>query len=158
MSEIVKTLKTDASEAAWRTAGSQFTKLAREPLVGLLSRHLGPDDDAMRGRIAAFLETELGTAMLSALLSAGLAAVPGNPGGVPERLSRELRVRAMADAGDVVADVLMGPLRQVMALYLQDVGGGGDIVISPPSHLPEGAPRIAAVPGVAVPAGERTRG
>lgn len=113
----------DANDAAWRTAGSQFVKLAREPLVGLLTRHLAPNDEAFRGRLAAFLETELGTALLASMLSATLSALPQTTGEVPQKLARELRVRAMADAGDVMADVLLGPLRQVMALYLQDPGG-----------------------------------
>lgn len=118
-SKAVATLKVDASDAGWRVAGSQFIKLTKEPLVALLSRHLGPDDDALRGRIAAFLDTELGTAILSAFLSAGLSAVPGEPNALPAMMARELRVRSMAGAGDVIADVLMGPLRQVAVMYLQ---------------------------------------
>ena len=120
---LTQTIKLDASEAAWRTAGSQFVKLAREPLVGLLTRHLAPNDEAFRARLAAFLETELGTALLASMLSATLSAMPQTTGEVPQKLARELRVRAMADAGDVMADVLLGPLRQVMALYLQDPAG-----------------------------------
>lgn len=120
---LTQTIKLDASEAAWRTAGSQFVKLAREPLVGLLTRHLAPNDEAFRARLAAFLETELGTALLASMLSATLSALPQTTGEVPQKLARELRVRAMADAGDVMADVLLGPLRQVMALYLQDPAG-----------------------------------
>jgi hypothetical protein len=116
------TLQHDALEAGWRTAGAQLVKLAREPLVGLLSRHLGPGDESMRARIAAFLETELGTAMLSSLLSVGLSVVPGVKGPVAERLSRELRVKAMAGATDALADVVMGPLRQVMGTYAKDLG------------------------------------
>jgi hypothetical protein len=119
---LLATLEHDAQDAAWRLAGSQFVKLMRDPLVGLLSRHLGPGDDAMRARIASFLETELGAAILSALLSAALSSMPRAAGPVPERLARELRVRAMTDAGDVVADLVMGPLRQVASLYLQDPG------------------------------------
>ncbi len=120
---IVKTLQADATDAAWRTAGSQFVKLARDPLVALLTRHLDPkeEDPSMRARVAEFLKSDLGVAMLAALLSAGLVAMPAVAGDVPARLARELRVRAMADTGDVVADVLMGPLRQVMSLYLQGV-------------------------------------
>jgi hypothetical protein len=117
---LLVTLEHDAQDAAWRLAGSQFVKLMRDPLVGLLSRHLGPGDDAMRARIAGFLETELGAAILSALLSAALSSMPRAAGPIPERLARELRVRAMTDAGDVVADLVMGPLRQVASLYLQD--------------------------------------
>jgi hypothetical protein len=119
-SPLLETLKVDATDAAWRTAGSQFVKLARDPLVGVLCRHLGPDDPALRARVAAFLQTELGGAMLSAVLSAGLTALPPTVGPVPERLARELRVRAMSGVGDTLADVLMGPLREVAALYLRD--------------------------------------
>lgn len=132
---LTQTIKVDASEAAWRTAGSQFVKLAREPLVGLLTRHLAPGDDAFRARLAAFLETELGTALLASMLSASLSALPQTAGDVPQKLARELRVRAMAAAGDVLADVLMGPLRQVMALYLQD---------------PQGAPQLGVAQTAAV--------
>lgn len=120
--QVLATLEHDAHDAAWRLAGSQFVKLMRDPLVGLLSRHLAPGDESMRARIAAFLDTEIGAAMLSAMLSAALSALPRAAGPVPDRLARELRVRAMTDAGDVVADLVMGPLRQVMALYLQDPG------------------------------------
>lgn len=127
---LTQTIKVDASEAAWRTAGSQFVKLAREPLVGLLTRHLAPGDDAFRARLAAFLETELGTALLASMLSASLSAMPQAAGDVPQKLARELRVRAMADAGDVLADVLMGPLRQVMALYLQDPQGAPQLGVA----------------------------
>ena len=120
-STLVETAKTDATDAAWRMAGSQFTKLAKEPLVALLSRHISPDDESLRGRVAAFLETELGAAILSGVLSAGLSAIPavGPHGQVVERLGRELRVKSMAGVGDSLADVLMGPLRQVAVMYLQ---------------------------------------
>ena len=119
---LTLTLEVDASDAAWRLAGSQFVKLARDPLVALLSRHLAPGDESVRAKVAAFLETELGVSMLAAFLSMGLQAVPNTTNtDVPQKLARELRVRAMAGAGDVVADVLMGPLRQVMVMYLQGV-------------------------------------
>lgn len=120
---ILSTLQNDAKDAAWRTAGSQFVKLARDPLVGLLSRHLAPGDECMRAKIAMFLQTDVGTALLSAILALGLSAMPQNMGPVPERLAKELRVKSMADMGDLVAEVVMGPLRQVIALYLQDPGG-----------------------------------
>lgn len=133
-SKAVATLKVDATEAGWRVAGSQFTKLAKEPLVALLARNLGPDDEALRGRIAAFLNTELGEAMLTALLSAGLSAIPGEPTALPAMMARELRVRSMAGAGDVIADVLMGPLRQVAVMYLQS-----PTEAATPAALPGGA-------------------
>jgi|GEM_PF-1148660 len=124
---IMKTLQTDAVDAAWRTAASQFVKMTREPLVAVLSRHLGPDDESLRKKIADFLATEVGTALLTSVLSVGLSSLPATGNEAPQRLARELRVKAMTDMGDVVADVLMGPLRQVMAIYLQGI----------PANLPE---------------------
>jgi hypothetical protein len=134
---MLKTLEVDATEAAWRMAGSQFVKLAKEPIVALLSRHLGPDDESLRGRIAAFLDTELGVAILSGVLSAGLSAMPLPPNDISQRLSRELRVRSMATAGDAIADVLMGPLRQVAVMYLQ--GQPTSSPASDPAALPASA-------------------
>ena len=137
---VLKSLEVDATDAAWRLAGSQFVKLAREPIVALLSRHLGPDDPSLRARIAAFLDTELGASLLSGVLSLGLAAMPLPAGDVSHKLSRELRVRAMAGTSDVIADVLMGPLRQVAVTYLQGASKGGDTEAAPrePAALPGG--------------------
>lgn len=123
---MLKTLEVDATDAAWRMAGSQFTKIVRDPMAALLARHLSPDDDSLRARIAAFLDTELGTGLLSSLLSVGLSALPLPPNDVSQRLARELRIAGMAKAGDALADVLMGPLRQVAVMYLQGVPNAPD--------------------------------
>lgn len=136
---IMTSLATDATDAAWRTAGSQLVKLTRDPLAALLCRHLGPDDPALRARIAAFLQTELGAAIVAALVSGGLSALPFNAGMDTDRMARELRVRAMAGAGDVLADVLMGPLREVAVTYLR---GDATAPIAPPPALLD-APSIA---------------
>lgn len=151
-SPIVDTLQSDASDAAWRLAGSQFLKLSREPLVGLLQRHLGPDDNALRGRIATFLETPIGNAVLGSLLSVGLSALPPSMGDKPGRLAKELRIKAMTDAGELVADVLMGPLRTVISTYLTDAptNGGGifgsgneaPVFAAPPKAMTEGNPPV----------------
>lgn len=143
---ILDTVKADAIASAWRLAGSQFVKLAKEPLVATLSRHLGPDDDSMRARIAAFLDTELGIALLSGVLSAGLSAMPTPPNSqaasINGQLARELRVRSMAATGDLIADVLMGPLRQVAVMYLSGDSSG-------PMGLPDGSGRIVVPANVA---------
>jgi hypothetical protein len=118
---LLKALETDARDAGLRLAGSQFVKIAREPIVAFLSRQLGQDDESLRGKIAAFLDSELGEAMLAGVLSLGLSMLPAQTGNVPVHLARELRVRAMGQAGDVIADLLMGPLREVMTLYLQGI-------------------------------------
>jgi hypothetical protein len=151
---VFNALRADATDAAWRTAASQFVKLAREPLVGLLTRHLAPGDDVMRAKVAAFLTTELGGALLSVALSAALSALPESAGPVPSKLARELRVRALADAGDVLADVVMGPLRQVLALSVH--GLGPLAAVEAPAVLEEGmAGREGASHEASVGAAER---
>ena len=90
------------------------------------------------------LRSELGAAMVSAVLAAGLTALPQAAGPVPERLARELRVRAMAGVGDTLADVLMGPLREVASSYLRDVPAPLDAA---PRHVLDARP--AALGGFA---------
>jgi hypothetical protein len=136
LTPVLKTLENDAGDAAWRLAGSQFVKLAKEPLVALLSRQLSPGDESFRARLATFLDTEVGASILASLLSVGLSALPLPNQDVTQRLSRELRVRAMAGAGDVLADVLMGPLRQVAVMYLQGVPGASTPTPADPVALP----------------------
>lgn len=120
---MLKMLEADATDAGWRLAGSQFIKLTREPLVAFLSRQLGENDESMRKKIGDFLDTELGEALVASMLSMGLSMIPQTAAGdIPQRLAKELRIRAMSEAGDVVADLLMGPLRQVATLYLSNVG------------------------------------
>lgn len=135
---LAQTLTADATDASWRVGASQFTKLVRDPLAAMLARNLAPDDPAIRGRIAAFLDTELGAAMLAGMLSIGLSAIPapaGSQAAVNERLARELRVKSMEGVGGSLADVLMGPLRDVMSTYL----AGATTEAQPPAGLPDGA-------------------
>lgn len=127
--------KVDASEAALRTAAKQLAKAARDPLAGAVARHLAPGDDGMRAKVAAMLETEAGLALLKALLSLALGAIP-QAGTRGAALAHELRVQAMADGADLALDLVMGPLREVVALYLQDAGG----VAAPALDAPQSDP------------------
>lgn len=117
--DALKTLEGDAKDAGFRLAGKQFVKLTREPLVAFLAGQLGPDDPSMRAKIGRFLDTELGEALVATLLSLGLSMLPEQTGEIPKRLARELRVQAMTDVGDVVADLLMAPLRDVISNMLR---------------------------------------
>lgn len=138
-STILQTLEADATDAAYRVAGSQMTKLAKEPLCALLLRNLGPGDESLRARIAAFLDTELGGTIVSGMLSAGLSAIPAPRGSLAavygDRLGRELRVRALSGAGDEIADVIIGPLRKVAVDYLSAPATG---TVVDPATLPDG--------------------
>lgn len=146
MNKTLETIKQDATDASIRTAGKQLVKLVREPLTAALMRHLAPGDEAFRARLAAFLETEVGTAVLAVVLSAALGALPPALGEIPAVLARELRVRAMADSGDVLADVLMEPLRQVVATYLS---APAPLTVTPLGALPVAQETLTATPETA---------
>lgn len=140
--DVLKLLEGDAIDAGWRLAGKQFLKMTREPLVAFLGRQFG-DEPGMMEKIAAFLDTDLGKALLASTLSMALSMVPEPVDGseYAKRMARELRVSAMTDVGDVVAELLMGPLRQVIVMYLQKVGTQQKATT--PS-LPAEAPRVSA--------------
>lgn len=117
---LVATAAEDVSAAATRVAALQFLRLARDNVAALLARHLAPGDEALRGRIAEFLRTDLGMAMVAGTLSIGLTLMPGGEGvAFLPSLRRELRVSAMAGAGDAVAEALMAPLREATATWLR---------------------------------------
>jgi hypothetical protein len=97
-----------------------------------MAGHLGPDDPSLKARIAAFLDTELGEAVIAGLLSVALGFLPGAIGEAQKTaLTRELRINALTNVGDTLADLVMGPLRQVLS----------GLVIPSPSVKP-----VAALP------------
>jgi hypothetical protein len=118
MSKMTDTLKNDGKEAAVRVAARQGTKLVVEPLAALLCRHMGDDSPEFRAKVGRFLQTDLGRAIAMGAFSAGLSALPLE-GNHKDAIARELRVEAMAMLGDELAEVLIGPLREVTALYLK---------------------------------------
>jgi len=115
LDKLVETALDDAADATLRVAGRQLLRAARDPLAAVLARHLAPDDAALRGRAAAFLQTELGEALFAFALGLALEALPAVGGAIPAKIARELRVAALASAGDLLAEIVTGPLRQLLA-------------------------------------------
>ena len=52
------------------------------------------------------------------LLSLGVSVIPTNQAEVAQ-LAQQLRIKAMTDVGDVVADLLMAPLREVLSVFIR---------------------------------------
>ena len=135
----LETLPDEAKDAGNRLAARQFVKLTREPIQAFLERNLPKDDPSLRNKVAAFLETEIGEAIVKSLLSLGLSSLPVSMGEHPARLARELRVSAMEDVGDVLADLLMEPLRSVISDFVK----GKD-----PLALPQESTMLVPVPNL----------
>jgi hypothetical protein len=114
----LQTLTSDATESARRLAAKQFMKMTRDPLVALLAGHIDQNDPSIKAKIAAFLDTELGGGIIAGILSMGVSMIPLEH---PEMkvLASQLRIKAMTDVGDVVADLLMAPLRQVLSDFIR---------------------------------------
>ncbi len=117
---VLETVKSDGADAAWRVAGVQFVRLAREPLIAKLAERLSPGDESMRVKMAAFLATDAGEALVGMFLSLGLGMMPKSFGSVPERLAQELRVASMAGALDMVTEVVTKPLRELITSGILD--------------------------------------
>lgn len=132
--------RSNANDAAWRTGANQLVKLVRDPLVAFLAERMAPGDESMRKKLGDFLATETGTAMLAGLLSFAVTAAPAGliPATTAERLTYELRVKALADVGDVLAEFLAGPLRAVLAGFV--AGPGAELLTSLPPAEPAALP------------------
>jgi len=140
---MIETVKSDATDAGYRVAGKQLVKLVRDPLAATVARHLGPEDESLRMRVSEFLTTDVGTAMLAGMLSAGLSALP-NQNETVQKLARELRVQGMSDMGNMLADVLTGPLMQVVSTYLKDMPEDSGVRVA---ELPENT-NVSSLPGM----------
>jgi len=61
-----------------------------------------------------------------------------------QKLARELRVQGMSDMGNMLADVLTGPLMQVVSTYLKDMPEDSGVRVA---ELPENT-NVSSLPGM----------
>jgi len=127
MSTAIEKVLPDVTDAAWRVAAIQFVESARKPICGLLARSLEPGSSTLRGRISSFLETPFGIVILTFALSLIMEFFPFVKGkSEAGRLAKELRIKAMADAGVLATDIIIKPFQEVLG-GLAD----GNIVVTP---------------------------
>lgn len=138
-SKIVNEAKLNLSEAGIRIAARQLVKLVQEPLAAAIA---GPNaDDTTRQKVGEFLRSDVGKLLIASAASALLQAVliSGKVGGAEqavEMLARELRVSVLADGGDMLADLVMDPLRAVLANTVLP----SEEAPKDPPQLPEASP------------------
>lgn len=110
--------KADAVQGLVRSGGRQLEKNTRKVVATMLATFLKIPDDKKED-IEAFFETEMGKVMILSLLSVSLGALPENISVVPGLLARELRVEAVATVGDLAAELITGPVRELLVQYIQ---------------------------------------
>jgi hypothetical protein len=110
-------IKEDVEEAGYRVAATQFTAAVKGGIL-LLFKDKGFDDSKL-AVLKEMLESEFGTAMVSALLGYGLVYMPKlkeDPRVV--KLSKEFRVNGVATAGNEIMSIgfqyMMPALTQAM--------------------------------------------
>lgn len=117
--ELKRELKEDGENALMRVAGLQLGKAGQALMAGLLE----PNDEhkEVRTKLAKFFgETKLGRALIQGMMGGtGVMTLPDDQTRLLQ-LAHELLTQAMLGGADEVADLLMGPLRQVICDYLAD--------------------------------------
>lgn len=102
-------VRNDAAEGQKRLIARQTTRLIRDSAVVLASR----SDAEMAAKAAAFLNTDVGEALV-ALVTSALASQLPERYRTPEidEIIREIRIGTITDKMDEAAEMFMAPLRQ----------------------------------------------
>lgn len=134
---FVNNARRDGRKMATRMAGKQIVKAIQEPLVAALAAQLGPGDEALKAKIALFLATDIGKALLGGLVSAGLSAANGtiikksDQMVICAELAEDMKIEAGAVAMDAVVDVIMGPARSIITGTIASLAESNEQIASP---------------------------
>lgn len=106
---LTDSLRSDASDAAWRTASKTAVRVVKGPLVANISTKMSDGD---KGRfLADFLQTDQGEAFLSLILGIAPQFIPqlsSDPRVV--RIAAECRVRGIQYVTDEIAAIITEPI------------------------------------------------
>ena len=130
MSRVFSTAADDGVEVATRIAAKQLSRAVSEPVTAMLIAGLElEDNDSVRGKIARFLNSDIGLGLVSFALSFGVEQLPlpALAQGVVKNLGRELRLQGEMAVADPVVEMVGAPLRamlteKVLALPLPGLG------------------------------------
>lgn len=112
-----------ASEGSVRIVAKQLVARTRPILIDLLTKQFGKKDKNFAAKMSMMMESPLGAAFHAIVLSFLINAMPQKlRDKVPyvERVVEELRVSAVADAGNMVAEMILGPLSELATMYFQN--------------------------------------
>ena len=112
MSKIIETgeeLKSNAADAAWRTAAKKAVRAARVPLLTMLKAMTG--DNVLAQRLVKFMATDNGLVVVGLFLGVAPVLFPQIATDPRiERLAEEMRIGSIEIVTDKVGDKLFGPL------------------------------------------------
>lgn len=108
---VIKSIKSDLTEAAKRTAVSQSVKLTKESFAALLSSQVKSDKDALKFA-KKLLDSDFGGILLSTAIGAALEVtpIPGVSRETKSSIASEFRVKGYTDAGIMLSDLAIDPI------------------------------------------------
>jgi hypothetical protein len=115
-SRIVATAKEDGADMAYRVAARQAARLVRDPLAAAVANKFGTtarERNKIRDQISAFLNTDLGLGVVMALMGVAVTSLPFDDERL-DALAKELRVAGITEFGDMGAELLLAPFREVL--------------------------------------------
>jgi hypothetical protein len=116
VSQCLTTVKSDATDAVWRTAARETVRSVHQPMSAFLAGQNLPA--GVVSVLAAALKTDAGEAVLGFILGNTMPFVPHFRGNARlERLAKELRVLGLEHFTTKLAEAVLSPLReQLVAL------------------------------------------
>ena len=146
LQRVIDAGKEDAPEVLVRVSARKLVKMARGPIELALSQGLNIENEETKKQIASLMASPVGEAMVSVVLSLVLGALPlpQNQRSKMDLLVTELRRNGETVAGDTVADILTGPIRELLGNQL------GSLPIFQ-EEQPEEKVEARAIPSLEVP-------
>lgn len=117
-------LKGEGKDAAWQVAANQTVKAAANTVTSVMKRKKMSRTKV--AQVASLLETDIGKALFSFGLGAAISASPLGDGAKMKRLARELRVKAMREGGDMIADIASDPAIELIQSIVSDLPDVGE--------------------------------
>jgi hypothetical protein len=149
LAKVGTQLGDEALKATPRVLAQQLLKTAKIPMIALLSKQMPQGFLGRKGKaFRAFLSKPAGEGMLAFLISGVLELfpMPGVANDMKQAIASELRIHGMTLLGMLGMDVVLEPLRQVLANSL-GVGAVQDVatqLASAPQGLTSVPPMVAA--------------
>lgn len=111
----VRKFKKSGKEALFRAGVKNAALLVKAPIVGLLSSGIAPGDESLRAKLAAFMDTELGTALAMGVACMLLELSPIQ-NDKTETISDELRTKCLEIGADKLMLMFAAPLEGLIKI------------------------------------------
>lgn len=132
----------DGRKMLVRAGSEELVLTIKEPLVAALANALGPGDPTIQAKVAAFMDTAFGEALVGAAASAGLTALNGRVITNPKHMeiaadvAEELKIASGTKVVRVFTGAALGPVRGLLVGTINSIATSEEPQIPAPSEQP----------------------